>query len=70
MAFQVKNHGATVAQFIEKETRAGLFERATYELFMAKILAARNRFLREIYRLKLDGQPVVCVGAAAKGIPF
>ena len=70
MAYQVKNLGATVQEFIEKETRAGLFQRETYEVFMKKILAARNRFLREIYRLKLEGQPVVCVGAAAKGNTF
>ncbi len=70
MAYHVKDSGPTVQEFIEKETRAGLFQRETYQAFMKKILAARNRFLREIYRLKLEGQPVVCVGAAAKGNTF
>jgi SAM-dependent methyltransferase len=62
--------GATVAQFIERETRAGLFLGETYRSFMTQIQTARNRFLREIYRIKLEGQAVVCVGAAAKGNTF
>jgi SAM-dependent methyltransferase len=69
-AYAVKTAGPTVAQFIEKETGAGLFERATYQTFMTQIQTARNNFLREIYRIKLAGQAVVCVGAAAKGNTF
>jgi len=68
--YTVKTAGPSVAQFIEKETEAGLFDPATYKLFMTQIQTSRNRFLREIYRLKLEGQPVVCVGAAAKGNTF
>jgi len=68
--YAVKTAGPTVAQFIEKETRAGLFNRATYKLLMTQIQAARNRFLQEIYRIKGEGKPVVCVGAAAKGNTF
>jgi SAM-dependent methyltransferase len=69
-SYEVKTAGPTVAQFIENETRAGLFDVAAYKLFMTQILASRNRFLQEIYRLKLEGKQVVCVGAAAKGNTF
>ena len=62
--------GPEVARFIENETRAGLFDAAAYQPFMAQIQTARNRFLIEIYKLKLEGKPVVCVGAAAKGNTF
>jgi SAM-dependent methyltransferase len=65
-----KAPGATVAGLIQKETRAGLFDPAAYSLFMTEIQTARNRFLREIYRIKIEGKPVVCVGAAAKGNTF
>ena len=68
--YAVKTPGPTVAQFVEKEAKAGLFDPATYQVFMSQIQTSRNRFLREIYRLKLEGAPVVCVGAAAKGNTF
>jgi SAM-dependent methyltransferase len=68
--YAVKTAGPTVAQFIENETKAGLFDVATYKALLAKIQTARNRFLEKIYRLKLEGKAVVCVGAAAKGNTF
>lgn len=68
--YGAKTSSPSVAQFIEKETRAGLFQRETYERFMREIQTARNRFLREVYDLKLQGKPLVCVGAAAKGNTF
>jgi hypothetical protein len=37
---------------------------------MKQIQTARNRFLQDIYRIKLEGAAVVCVGAAAKGNTF
>jgi SAM-dependent methyltransferase len=70
MTYKVKGNSPTVAQFIEKETKAGLFEPATYQTLMTRIQTARNRFLREIYQIKLEGKAVVCVGAAAKGNTF
>ena len=69
-AYALKTAGPTVAQFVEKETGAGVFNPATYRSLMTKIQAARNRFLQEIYRLKSEGKAVVCVGAAAKGNTF
>jgi len=70
MTYAVKNSSPTIAEFIEKETAAGLFDRATYQSLMARIQTARNNFLQEIYRLKNADQPIVCVGAAAKGNTF
>jgi SAM-dependent methyltransferase len=60
----------TVAEFIENENRAGLFQPEAYQSFMTQIQNSRNSFLRQIYQLKLEGRPVVCVGAAAKGNTF
>lgn len=60
----------SVDEFIERETRAGLFDHATYNQLMKQVRRTRNRFLQEIYRLKGEDQPIVCVGAAAKGNTF
>lgn len=68
--YVVKTPGPTVAQFVEKEIQAGLFDLATYQSFMTQIQTSRNRFLERIYRIKLEGKPMVCVGAAAKGNTF
>lgn len=62
--------GPSVQEFIEKETSAGLFDPAFYGRWMKEIAAARNRFLRQVYDLKLAGHSIVCVGAAAKGNTF
>ncbi len=69
-AYHVTTAGPTVEQFIEKETEDGLFDHESYAVFMQQIQTSRNRFLREIYRLKLEGHSIVCVGAAAKGNTF
>ena len=37
---------------------------------MGQVLAARHRFLQQIYALKSEGKHIVCVGAAAKGNTF
>jgi SAM-dependent methyltransferase len=62
--------GPTVAELIEKETQAGLFDPKAYAVFMADIQRSRNKFLRQVYELKLAGKAIVCVGAAAKGNTF
>lgn len=68
--YKIKGNGPTVEQFVETELRAGLFDTAAYREFMTEIQRTRNRFLRDLYRIKLEGSPVVCVGAAAKGNTF
>jgi hypothetical protein len=60
----------SVAAFVAREEKAGLFSLETYRNFMARILLARNRFLAKLYALKASGQHIVCVGAAAKGNTF
>jgi SAM-dependent methyltransferase len=70
MVYAASTPGPSVKQFIENETQAGLFDLAAYRLFMTEIQTARNRFLREIYGIKMEGHPLVCVGAAAKGNTF
>ncbi len=41
--------GLTVAEFVEKETQAGLFDPAAYQKWMAQIQKSRNSFLRQVY---------------------
>ncbi|MBX7134669.1 MAG: class I SAM-dependent methyltransferase [Fimbriimonadaceae bacterium] len=60
----------SVAEFIEREIRAGLFDHATYDALMKSVRRTRDRFLQKIYRLRSEDQPIVCVGAAAKGNTF
>lgn len=61
---------ASVAEFVDKETRLGVFQAATYATFRQRIADARHRFLRDVYDLKVDGHSLVCIGAAAKGNTF
>ena len=70
MNLAVKPGGLSVEQFIENETTAGLFDLETYREFRRQVQTARDKFLQEIYRLKAEGNSVVCVGAAAKGNTF
>jgi hypothetical protein len=37
---------------------------------MKRVLGRRNSFLELVYRIKRDGETIVCVGAAAKGNTF
>ena len=56
--------------FIEAEAAAKLFEVATYQAFMRRVHQRRSRFLERVYQIKLAGETIVCVGAAAKGNTF
>ena len=60
----------SVAIFVAREEKAGLFSLDTYREFTARILLTRNRFLAKLYALKVAGNSIVCVGAAAKGNTF
>jgi len=66
----VPSSSPSVVEFVERETKAGLFDPATYRTLMGQVLAARHRFLQQIYALKSEGKHIVCVGAAAKGNTF
>lgn len=60
----------SVAAFVEREEKAGLFSLSTYREFTARILWARNKFLAKLFGLKVSGKSIICVGAAAKGNTF
>jgi SAM-dependent methyltransferase len=61
-------HG--VNDFMERESAAGLFDVVTYRTFMQRVHARRNKFLEMVYRIKRNGETIVCIGAAAKGNTF
>lgn len=61
---------ASAEPFIAAEAAAGLFDPATYTRFMGEIILARDMFLAKIYALRVQGERLVCVGAAAKGNTF
>ncbi len=63
----LQNH---IGQMIKEEEEFGLFEESTYTEFMTELYEKRNKFMREIYRIKSEGYPIVGVGAAAKGNTF
>lgn len=61
---------ASAAAMIAAERAAGLFRPETYQRFMADTIRTRDRFLERLYGLRRAGEPIICVGAAAKGNTF
>jgi SAM-dependent methyltransferase len=57
-------------EFIDKETKFGLFDPKTYVIFQRQLLEKRNKFLGKIYDIKEKGYSIIGVGAAAKGNTF
>ena len=55
---------------IKEEEHYGTYKIETYEKFMKKILNQRNEFLQKICQLKIEGNYIVAVGAAAKANIF
>jgi SAM-dependent methyltransferase len=69
----VKHEGtedASVEALVARERAASLFDRASYRPFMNHIRANRDRFMRRVFELRSAGEPIVCVGAAAKANTF
>jgi len=58
------------AALVAAEQAAGLFAPETYRTFMADTLRTRDQFLERIYGLRRVGEPLICVGAPAKGNTF
>ncbi len=58
---------ATVAELIEKEKAAGLFEEQTYIEFCKKLEALKVHLLGELVAARKAGGKIVAIGAAAKG---
>tara|TARA_Y100000034_G_scaffold21390_1_gene24629 strand:+ start:8229 stop:9398 length:1170 start_codon:yes stop_codon:yes gene_type:complete len=62
---------SAVSNFIDKEIKAGLFDTNMYKKFMQDIVTSRNKFLKKLYSLDIDGEnPIIGVGAAAKANTF
>ncbi len=59
-----------IKEMIEEEEKFGLFNESMYKEFMQDLHKKRNRFLKEIYKIKSEGYPIIGVGAAAKGNTF
>lgn len=57
----------TVAEWLEAERRAGLFDPATYEAFSRRVADIRTRLLSLITELKAKGHRLAGYGAPAKG---
>jgi len=66
----VKHESEEAAKMIKEEEGYGTFKLETYKEFMHKNIQQRNRFMQKIYKIKEQGEPIVAVGAAAKGNTF
>jgi 2-polyprenyl-3-methyl-5-hydroxy-6-metoxy-1,4-benzoquinol methylase len=64
---KLNNH---ISDMISEEENFGLFEEETYKKFMEELQNKRNKFMKEMYDIKLQGYSIVGVGAAAKGNTF
>jgi SAM-dependent methyltransferase len=56
-----------VADSLREETRAGLFDAATYDAFGARVAAIRQGLLAMLDRLRGEGRRIAGYGAPAKG---
>ena len=52
---------------ISNEINTGVFKKQNYVYFMKSIIERRNKFLRKVYELKLKGDKIISIGAAARG---
>jgi SAM-dependent methyltransferase len=66
----IKDECKEAAEMIEDEEKFGLFNIETYKNFMKENFNRRSRFLQKIHRIKEEGNPIIAVGAAAKGNTF
>lgn len=59
-----------VANYINAEEKAGIFQATAYEKFMKDIQGLKADVLREIREIKARGKQIVGIGAATKGNTF
>jgi len=59
-----------ISDMIKEEEDYGLFDEMTYKFFMQGLHDRKNKFMKEIYRIKSEGYSIIGVGAAAKGNTF
>ena len=60
----------SVQEFITNEETEGLFDPLRYEVFMKDLAQAKDKFLCRLYEERVKGNPIVAIGAAAKGNTF
>ena len=65
-----KSADTIVQEYIDKETKLGLFDVDMYKKFMQDITKSRNQFLKKIYSLDTSENPIIGIGAAAKANTF
>ncbi|MFH1077813.1 MAG: class I SAM-dependent methyltransferase [Patescibacteria group bacterium] len=56
-----------VSSFIEEEEAAGIYDPATYRVFMEKVRRFKMDLCRQVYDIKAKGGIIVAIGAATKG---
>ena len=59
-----------VNKFIEEEEDSGLFCNETYKKFQKDIELKRDRFLATFFKARMEGVPIIGIGAAAKANTF
>jgi hypothetical protein len=60
----------TLDLLVERERTQSLFDGETYRQFRRGVRRRRDLFLERLYHIENQGNPVVCIGAAAKGNTF
>lgn len=61
------NHADAIGEQIAREEAFGLYDRATYHRFMAKIDTIKTAINSALYALKAKGEVIIGIGAATKG---
>ena len=59
-----------LGKLIEEEDKNGAFNPDNYRKLMSNVLKKRNKFLQGVYEIKSRDEPIIGVGAAAKGNTF
>lgn len=61
-----------VSEWIKEEEQKGLFDLETYKAWQEELVQDRNKFLKDLYMLKVSNPniPIIGVGAAAKANTF
>lgn len=63
-------HSAAVNAMIEAERAFGLFERGTWDAFMARVCKVKTTVLSHLAEIRAQGGKIIGIGAATKGNTF
>lgn len=64
------NTDASVSELIREEDEFGLYEKATFELFMERVRKVKFTVNAHLSNIRLEGGKVIGIGAATKGNTF